>query len=640
MRVLLIAHNNLFDRPRGGEKVAWATIEYLQNFGYDCSVIMPGPREGSTTKDSIDLHTLALGRASGHARWMPLRSKVDGLVKRIGPDVVLVYASPLVLVNEICRERGIPYIVRVGSHRELSPKAYPENLMGEVTRPSFTQIFKRAFQEAASIIVNCQYGAKVLKKVYGLDSVVVYNPVFSQRVLQTSRKYTVIPAAEKVSPDFIQHIAKAMPDHHFLTFSYKTTSVKGNIASLGYVQDMSTVWEQANLFLFPCGWDFLGTSSQTIEAMLSGIPSITVRKAGFSELNFLTMPPNASVKAWVSKIREVEQKWDAYSKKTRKYIFEHYDTLRELEKFRGEVEKALPVKGRVLYYLKEGIGNLIQEIPSIKALKSMGYKVDGVVDATSPAGRELMYSLPYLDAKLDSPPGNVSGYDHFCSTFGTSPFKQETVLRVHDTKKPEREWYMGIARQLGYDGITPTTEVFYQKTALNMHPNSVVFAPGTVTKSWQSKGWGYFDRLAKYFHHVYLVGAESDFLPPFDWPDNTTDLIGKISFQKTISLIARSRLFVGNDGGLAHIAAVLGIPTFIIFGPTSIVKNLERGAIAVTKKPPEGCQPCQFTPRFLKCEHRKCLADLLPEMVIDQVAFFNGWLYHMVCKAAKESHAG
>ena len=284
----------------------------------------------------------------------------------------------------------------------------------------------------------------------------------------------------------------------------------------------------------------------------------------------------------------------------------------------------------MLYYLKEGIGNLIQEIPSIKAIKSIGYKVDGLIEATSDAGREMMYNLPFLDGKFDSIPSDVSGYEHFCSTFGNSPFQEKTVFRSWDKKKPEKERYMAIARQLEYTGATQTTGIFYDESAWGIPQNSVVFAPGTVTKSWGGKGWPYFDKLATFFRNVYLVGAKSDFLPPFDWPDNTVNLIGKISFQETISLIAQCKLFIGNEGGLAHIAAVLKIPTFILFGPTSIVKNLERGAIAVTKNPLEKCQPCQFTSKFLKCKHRRCLNGLLPEMVMDEIALFDGRLHYAV----------
>ncbi|RKY65305.1 MAG: hypothetical protein DRP99_00395, partial [Candidatus Latescibacterota bacterium] len=38
--------------------------------------------------------------------------------------------------------------------------------------------------------------------------------------------------------------------------------------------------------------------------------------------------------------------------------------------------------------------------------------------------------------------------------------------------------------------------------------------------------------------------------------------------RKVAGLLARCSAFVGNDSGIAHIAAAVGTPTVVIFGPT------------------------------------------------------------------------
>jgi heptosyltransferase-3 len=46
-------------------------------------------------------------------------------------------------------------------------------------------------------------------------------------------------------------------------------------------------------------------------------------------------------------------------------------------------------------------------------------------------------------------------------------------------------------------------------------------------------------------------------------------LISDVSLPRLAALISRCRLFVGNDSGVTHLAAALGVPTIAIFGPTS-----------------------------------------------------------------------
>jgi ADP-heptose:LPS heptosyltransferase len=41
-----------------------------------------------------------------------------------------------------------------------------------------------------------------------------------------------------------------------------------------------------------------------------------------------------------------------------------------------------------------------------------------------------------------------------------------------------------------------------------------------------------------------------------------------LSLVETAALLERCTLFVGNDSGLSHLAAALGIPTVAVFGPT------------------------------------------------------------------------
>jgi len=55
------------------------------------------------------------------------------------------------------------------------------------------------------------------------------------------------------------------------------------------------------------------------------------------------------------------------------------------------------------------------------------------------------------------------------------------------------------------------------------------------------------------------------------------DLTGATDLRETMGVLTQLALFVGNDTGVTHIAASLGIPTVSLFGPTSAQKWGEQG---------------------------------------------------------------
>lgn len=66
-----------------------------------------------------------------------------------------------------------------------------------------------------------------------------------------------------------------------------------------------------------------------------------------------------------------------------------------------------------------------------------------------------------------------------------------------------------------------------------------------------------------------------------------------LTLPEVSALAARSRLFVGNDSGIAHIAAAVGAPSVVIFGSSSVVRwrPWATAASAVVREEME-CAPC------------------------------------------------
>ena len=50
------------------------------------------------------------------------------------------------------------------------------------------------------------------------------------------------------------------------------------------------------------------------------------------------------------------------------------------------------------------------------------------------------------------------------------------------------------------------------------------------------------------------------------------DLVGKSTLIEIFNIMKHCKLFIGNDSGLMHMAALANIPTFGLFGPSDKFK--------------------------------------------------------------------
>lgn len=67
----------------------------------------------------------------------------------------------------------------------------------------------------------------------------------------------------------------------------------------------------------------------------------------------------------------------------------------------------------------------------------------------------------------------------------------------------------------------------------------------------------------------------------------------ELSLPEVTALAARSRLFIGNDSGIAHIAAAVGTPSVVVFGSSNVAHwrpwNRAKAEVVFEQMP---CQPC------------------------------------------------
>jgi len=97
--------------------------------------------------------------------------------------------------------------------------------------------------------------------------------------------------------------------------------------------------------------------------------------------------------------------------------------------------------------------------------------------------------------------------------------------------------------------------------------------------------------------------------------------VGKIPLEKSAALIKQSKLFIGPDSGLMHLACAVGTPVIAIFGPGNLQKWRplgERHAIITENME---CSPCtQFGYTVPTCKKSfQCMRNLNLDKIFVQL---------------------
>jgi heptosyltransferase III len=146
----------------------------------------------------------------------------------------------------------------------------------------------------------------------------------------------------------------------------------------------------------------------------------------------------------------------------------------------------------------------------------------------------------------------------------------------------------------GSDAESRIDQLLNQTSFIHVHPAS----------RWRFKCWPIernaelIDRLAADGHHVVLTSAPDElaFIQEIlqRTKSNPVSLAGKLSIKELGALTARAKLFIGVDSMPMHLAAAMGTPTVVLFGPSGENEwgpwNVERRVLTTTHT----CRPCGF----------------------------------------------
>jgi len=169
----------------------------------------------------------------------------------------------------------------------------------------------------------------------------------------------------------------------------------------------------------------------------------------------------------------------------------------------------------------------------------------------------------------------------------------------------------------------PPAEIF-----LNIYPDFLIHpGSGSPSKNWPP---AYFAEVIKAFSQWnpgLIIGPADRKVAEkvlFFLENKQPQLLEKIILLKQLSLltlatiISKVRFFLGNDSGISHLAAALGVPSFVIFGPTNVNIWKPWGREVRTFIPKVSCAPCSDEERR-NCLERICLQSIYPHQVIKKL---------------------
>ena len=281
---------------------------------------------------------------------------------------------------------------------------------------------------------------------------------------------------------------------------------------------------------------------------------------------------------------------------------------------------------RVLVGKTFGIGNLVMSVPMLKAIRSLRpERLDLLVGTTQDDAGALNIAAALklsrvidnivCDTALKGPLGtqsNVTTNYHYTHAVMAIPFDGRWKNRIHFSsdvvldgrtrpdpatfgfsswKKHEIEYQMDSARELGYDGETPSCS-FLPSRNVSRVAKRVYLGLGYKKDAagfWKFKHWGnknYADVVCSLVddgYEVVTTGDMSDYKETIVPICDTLKARGKngalraiptMTLSNAFSVLETCAAYLGNDTGMMHVAASMDIPTVGVFmDPQLVTKN-------------------------------------------------------------------
>jgi heptosyltransferase-2 len=190
---------------------------------------------------------------------------------------------------------------------------------------------------------------------------------------------------------------------------------------------------------------------------------------------------------------------------------------------------------------------------------------------------------------------------------------QETFLAT----EPNSSLEVSDARVSAAINLLRSKGVMEGRTLIALCPGSI----NSRAKRWSAERYAALsDRLIEEIDaQVILIGSAAEVEVSLEVAErmrnNPVVITGQTDLAELVAVISLVNLLITNDTGPAHIAAALGRPTLVIFGPTNVARTRPFSPLAEIVVHPPDCAPCML--RDCPIDHR-CMTAISPDEVFDR----------------------
>jgi heptosyltransferase III len=145
-----------------------------------------------------------------------------------------------------------------------------------------------------------------------------------------------------------------------------------------------------------------------------------------------------------------------------------------------------------------------------------------------------------------------------------------------------------------------------------IHPGS-----GSRLKNWPLQYFLKLEKMLFYdgFEPIFILGpAEDGIAEALKNGLSDKQVMQLFDPVKLVNVLKTGGAFIGNDSGVSHLAAFIGLPTLVIFGPTQPLRWYPMGRKVEIISCLFNCDPC-FETSKRGCESMECLVGISPEQV-------------------------
>jgi ADP-heptose:LPS heptosyltransferase len=294
-----------------------------------------------------------------------------------------------------------------------------------------------------------------------------------------------------------------------------------------------------------------------------------------------------------------------------KLVMMGYPRILELVEKRFYAEEILSIdqKGMASFFVRSGILdlNLSKFFKTFDLIIVFGKDGEGTVlgNLRRVCQGQILHinSFPPWDEK-------VHLTDHLLSQFNEYGFPASLLHPRLYLKESDREWAREFWKR---EGVTPEERT----KVIVLHPGS-----GSKRKVWPLDRFLTLARILQ--DHlgskilIVLGPAESpEIQKGFEEGGVIQCILAKgLTLLQLASVMEGCWFFIGNDSGISHMAAALGLPTMVIFGPTDHRVWSPRGEKTSVVQRGVHCSPCPQE-RFFQCKEVECLRGIGMKEVLE-----------------------